>query len=322
MYNTFLQTIYYDGALPTGVIVAPTNNTTITSRTYTVVVRGDSTVSGVDFNIDDGNPSNDDGVTGQANGNGLSNGVPSFVSATSVSPNTTISAQYPNYPLEYRFVYTNVPTSGTATISVRLKEFSTAVYTNRYTLLTAVVTNQAPVSVVQITSPATDGTVLTYQTNTTYLVRACFSTALISATNSFNILINGVLQPQTTYVIRPAGSLGPSVCPGLKIVSYNWNNPALGTNLIQVIYTNGMVISDDRLVIVAPPLQITSLANNNQLVVWDSAPGVNYQVLATTNLFTPFLPISGPIPGSGSSTVFYDPDSSIQKFYEIQMLPP
>ncbi len=321
VYNTFLQTFYYDGALPTGVIAYPTNNSTITGSTYTVVVRGDSTVSGVDFNIDDGNPSNDDGVTGQANGNGLTNGTPSFVSAKPVTPDATISTQYPNYPQEYRFVYTNVPNSGTANIYVRLKEYSTSVYTNRFTMLTATVTTLAPVSVVQISSPATNGTVLTYATNSTYLVQACFSTALISATNSFNILINGVLQPQTSYIVRPPGALGPSVCPGLKSLTYNWNNPSLGTNLIQVIYTNGVVISDDRLVIVAPPLRISGLDNNNQLVVWDSAPGVNYQVLATTNLLLPFQVISGPIPGSGSSTVFYDPNPAAQKFYEIQMLP-
>ena len=63
------------------------------------------------------------------------------------------------------------------------------------------------------------------------------------------------------------------------------------------------------------------LANNNQLVIWDSAPGVNYQVLATTNLLVPFAPISDVIPGSGSSTYFYDPNPTPQKFYQVQQLP-
>ena len=40
--------------------------------------------------------------------------------------------------------------------------------------------------------------------------------------------------------------------------------------------------------------------------MWDSAPGVNYQVLATTNLTQPFQPISGTIPGTGTSTFYYD----------------
>ncbi len=321
VFNTFLQTFYYDGGLPAGVIAFPANGGTLGSSTYTVVVRADSSATGADFNISDSNPANDDSVTGQANGNGNgTNGAPAFVTATAVSPDATLSAQYPNLPQEFRFVYSNVPSSGTATITVRLKEFATAIYTNRFTTLTANVNTLAPVSVVQISSPATDGTVLTYATNSTYLVQACFSTPLISATNSFEILINGVLQPQTTYIVRPPGALGPNVCPGLKSLTYNWNNPSPGTNLIQVIYTNGVVISDERRVIVAPPLRISSLANNNQLVVWDSAPGVNYQVLATTDLTQPFQVISAIIPATGSSAFFYDPNPAPKKFYEIQMV--
>jgi len=60
VYNTFSQTFYYDGALPTGAIIFPTNNTTIGSSTYTVVVRADSTVTGVMFNLQDSNSNNDD----------------------------------------------------------------------------------------------------------------------------------------------------------------------------------------------------------------------------------------------------------------------
>ena len=322
VFNTFLQTFYYDGALPAGAIPFPANGSTLGSSSYTVVVRADSTVTGAEFNIQDSNPANDDAATGQNNGNGNgTNGAPAFVAATAVPPDAGLGAQYPNLPQEFRFVYTNIPSSGTATINVRLKEFATSVYTNRFTMLTAAVNTLAPVSVVQISSPATNGTVLTYTTNTTYLVQACFSTALISATNSFNLLINGALQPQTAYIVRAPGSLGPNVCPGLKSLTYNWNNPALGTNLIQVFYTNGVVIGDERLVVVAPPLRISGLGSNNQLVVWDSAPGVNYQVLATTNLLAPFQAVSGVIPGSGASTVFYDPNPAAQKFYQIQRVP-
>jgi hypothetical protein len=318
VYNTFLQTFYYDGGLPTGAIAFPTTDgTTIGSSGYTVVVRADSTVTGVDFNIVDDEPNNDDSVTGKANGNGPN----VFVAASAVSPDASLSAQYPNYPQEYRFVYTNVPTSGSATITVRLKEFSTPVYTNRYTTLTRTVNTAAPTQVVQISSPATNGTLLTYYTNTTYVVQACFSTALVSSSNNFNILINGVLQPQANYIVRPVGAL-PGVCPGLKSVTYNWNTPSIGTNLIQVIYTNAIVpISDARSVIVAPPLRISGFDSNSQLVVWDSAPGVNYQVLATTNLALPFQPISDVIQGTGTSTFYSDPNPASQKFYQIQMVP-
>ncbi|HEV2694777.1 MAG TPA: alpha-amylase family glycosyl hydrolase [Verrucomicrobiae bacterium] len=321
VFNTFLQTFYYDGALPTGVIAFPSaDGANITGSTYTVVVRADSTVTGVDFNIQDGDPNNDDTNTGKAFGNGSSNGVPVYASATSVTPDATLSAQYPAYPQEFRFVYTNVPISGTATINVRLKEFATAVYPNRLTTLTRTVNTLAPQQIISFASPLTNGVVLTYSTNQTYLLKACFSSSLTSLKTNFNILINGVLQPQSSYILQPVS--GISACPGLKAIEYNWNNPPLGTNLIQIIYTNAITpISDVRLVTVAPLLRISGLGNNNQLVIWDSAQGLNYQVLATTNLTLPFAPISDTIPGSGSSTFFYDPNPLPQKFYEIEMVP-
>ncbi len=318
VYNTFAQTFYYDGALPTGAVAFPANGSSLTTRSYTVVIRADSTVTGVDFNLQDSNPANDDLVTGQPNGNGnTTNGSPVFVAATAVTPDPTLSATYPDYPQEFRFTYTNIPSSGTATIFVRLKEFATSVYTNRSTLLTTTVSTLAPVQVVEISSPATNGVILPYSTNTTYLLAACFSTALTGSTNNFNILINGVLQPQTAYILRPSGP-----CTGMKAIYFNWNHPPLGTNVIQISYTNNSpVLTDTRSVIVAPPLRIASLAGNHQLVVWASAPGVNYQVLATTNLAQPFQPISTVIPASGASTFFYDPNPAPAKFYEIEMLP-
>ena len=320
VYNTFLQTFYYDGGLPAGVIVYPANNGTVSSSSYTVVVRCDSSVSGVDFNLQDSNPNNDDSVTGQANGNGNdTNGAPVFVAAASVAPDTTLDMTYPNYPLEYRFVFTNVPSSGTAKIYARLKDFATGVYSNRVTMLTNSVNTQAPTQVVEISSPAMDGSVLNYSTNMTFLVQTCFSPTLASVATNFNVLINGVLQPQSAYILRPVGAVAG--CTGLKSLLYNWNNPVPGTYVIQTIYTNNLPpIGDQRTVVVAPPLRISGLANNNQQVVWDSAPGVNYQVLATTNLAQPFEVISGTIPGAGDSTYFYDPNPASQKFYEIQIV--
>ena len=97
-------------------------------------------------------------------------------------------------------------------------------------------------------------------------------------------------------------------------------SPSKATEL--KLYTNAATpISDSRLVIVAPPLRISGLDNNNQQVVWDSAPGVNYQVFATTNLLVPFTAISDPIQAAGSSTFFYDPNPAGQKFYQVVQLP-
>ena len=320
VYNTFAQTFYYDGALPTGAIAFPANGGTVASRNYTVVIRADRTVTGVDFNIQDGSATNDDIVTGQANGNGNdTNGSPIFAAAAPAASDPVLSQAYPDYPQEFRFVYANVPNSGTATLQVRLKEYGTSVYTNRYTTLSATVNTLAPVEAVDIASPATNGLVLNYSSNQIYFIQACFSASLPSVTTNFNLLINGVLQPPANYILTPSNRL--AACPGRKALIYNWNNPPLGTNLIQVIYTNTYPpIGDSRLVIVAPPLVISGLGSNNQLVLWASAPGVNYQVLATTNLALPFQPISGIIPSQGATTSFYDANPAPQKFYEIQML--
>jgi hypothetical protein len=322
VYNTFSQTFYYDGALPQGAIAFPANDgASIATGSYTVVVRADSTVTAADFNIQDSNTNNDDIITGKANGNGNDiSGSPNFVGATAVSPDSTISSQYPNYPQEFRFVYTNVPSSSNATITVRLKTYATAIYTNRFTALTRTVNTAAPVQVVQISSPLPNAVITLPGTNLIYLIQACFSSSLIANTNNFTVRINGVLKPQSSYILRPAAS-GP--CAGMWALFYNWNITTndLGTNLIQVAYTNSVTISDSRMVTVAPPLRISGLDNNNQLVVWDSAPGLNYQVLATTNLSEPFQPISPIIQASGFSTYFYDTAPDTQKFYEIKQLP-
>jgi hypothetical protein len=320
-YNTFSQTFYYDGALPTGVIAFPTGGSTLGSSTYQAVVRGDSTVTSVQYNIQNTLTNNWDIYTGQTNGIGNTlAGAPIFVTAPSVTPNTGLSATYTNYPQEFRFNYNDIPSSGTATINVRLNEYATGVYTNRYTMLATTVNAAAPSEVVDITSPLTNGAVLPYNTNVTYLLQACFSPALTPATANFNIFINGVLQPQSSYFFQASGG-NQKFCPNMRTVQFNWNNPPVGTNLIQVIYTNAVTpISDSSTLTVVPPLLISGIVNQNQLILWNSAPGVNYEVLATTNLTQPFQPISTIIPSQGTTTSFYDPNPEQQKFYEIEMV--
>ena len=322
VYNTFLQSFYYAGPLPSGVVVYPASGSTLTTPGYTFVVRVDSTVANVQFNIQDSNVNNDDGVTGQLNGNGYGTiGQPSYAYATQVTPNQTLDLQYPADLQEFRFVYTNIPASGTATINIKLNDYASGVLTNRYGLLTTTVSTLAPLETVEISSPATDGTVLAYGgSNTTYLVQACFTTSLASVASNFNLLINGVLQPTSSYIIRPSGSV--QGCTGYKSFLYNWSNPTVGTNVIQVIYTNNFPpISDSRSVVVAPPYQIGGILSNNQLVIWNSLAGVNYQVLATTNLALPFQPVSGLVPGNGGTASFYDQNPAPQKFYEIEIVP-
>jgi glycosidase len=183
-------------------------------------------------------------------------------------------------------------------------------------------TAAAPPSV-YISSPATDGLVIPMGSNTTYLIQVCFTPALDTNNPSlFNLTINGVLQPQSSYIFRPPGAVAG--CSGMRSLLYNWSGALPGSNTIQVIYSNnGVVLSGARTVIVPPPLAISGLASNNQTVVWSSTPGVNYTVLATTNLSHPFTPISGAIPANGLSASYLDiPNSppAPQKFYEIEVV--
>ena len=105
---------------------------------------------------------------------------------------------------------------------------------------------------------------------------------------------------------------------------YQWNVTNVGTYLIQAAYTNGLTLSDSKTVIVAPPFQITSLANAsaNPLIIWGSTPGANYQVLYTTNLTQPFQPLGPVIMTNGFSASLTDTSPPApQKFYEIEIVP-
>ena len=102
VYNTFSQTFYYDATLPSGVIAFPaTDGSTVSSASYTVVVRADSSTTGVTYNIADSNTNNDDGVTGFPNGNGLTNGVPSFVAAQPATPARPSTSSIPTCPRNF-----------------------------------------------------------------------------------------------------------------------------------------------------------------------------------------------------------------------------
>jgi hypothetical protein len=64
-----------------------------------------------------------------------------------------------------------------------------------------------------------------------------------------------------------------------------------------------------------------SLGSNHQTVSWSSAPGVTYEILATTNLTQPFLPIGTNLAGQGSTASFDDTNAAPQKFYQVQAVP-
>jgi hypothetical protein len=351
VYNTFIQTFYYDGQLPQGVVAFPTTDgATLSSTTYEVVVRADATTTGVEYNILDSDPNNDDAITGQNSGNGSTNGVPKFVPATAVTPNAGLNAQYTNFPQEYRFTYSAIPSNGTATISVRLKSLTSSLFTNRFTTLTRTVSTFAPSQVIHISNPATDGAILILNTNDVYSLQACFTSTLTSTNiDLFSLYINGTFQPRRAGDGTPLYRLAPNICgAGFRTFYYDWTGSMPGTNIVQLIFTNQVFLSDTRVIAIARSgdsdgdgmsdyaeliagtdpfdpnsvLRITSLENGNQLIVWDSVSNIDYQVLATTNINYPMVPISPVITASGASTFFYDNDPNpVGKFYRIHVVP-
>jgi alpha-amylase len=177
---------------------------------------------------------------------------------------------------------------------------------------------------IYISSPATNGSIIPMGSNITYLVQVCFTATLDTNDASlFNLTINGELQPQSSYMFRPPGVV--AACGGMRALLYNWSGAPPGTNTIQISYqNNGVFLSDTRTVIVPPPLVISGLAGGNQSVVWSSTPGVNYTVLAATDLSQTFVPISGIIPATGLTTTYQDTSNTppaAQRFYRIKVVP-
>jgi hypothetical protein len=325
VYNTFIQTFYYDGRLPGGVIASPSFGAMVSNQASTIIIRGDSCVTEADVNIQDGQTNSYDIYTGQANGIGNdSSGNPIFVSAQSVTPNAMLSAVYTNYPQEFHLNFPYVPTNGVVTITVRLKELTSTIYTNRFTTLTSSFTAAAPVKYINIANPLQSGQIVTLSTGAPFNIQACFTTNIPSQVTNFYIYVNGVFQPRASST--NLYTIGTGGCgTGMRMLSYNWLNPVIGTNWIEVMYSNtpATVVSAFSSVIITQPLQITTMSPGNQFIVWASAPGLDYQVLATTNLEIPFEPISGVIPSQGLSTFYNDYTISSkvpQKFYEIEVI--
>ena len=195
VYNTFKQTFYLDAETPKGYVQWPANDGDILSGSeYGVVVRTDPTVREVWYRIEDVDDGNDDDEIGKANGNGTgfepytdanadgeydvgepftdldgdavwdSTGVTSWQPAFATTPSDMSTA----YPLAWRFTYANLPTGGTATIKIRLREWSSAerpawtngamtTNTGHYTELTRTVTPAGPNYRLYFDWPETDG---------------------------------------------------------------------------------------------------------------------------------------------------------------------
>ncbi len=180
IYNTFVQPFYYDAETPEGRIVWPPPGETLpyNHNRYGCVVHADRTANAVYYHIEDANPENDDGQTGQSYGNGTNAlGEASWVEATEVRVGTDLAMTTTN---EWRFDYENIPTNSPATIYVKLAEVSSS--TNpllsaadgHFTVLTNTVTANGPDYSMFVAWPQRDGDTVELE----YDMKVRFSRAL------------------------------------------------------------------------------------------------------------------------------------------------
>ncbi|MEY2487465.1 MAG: hypothetical protein QOH39_3113 [Verrucomicrobiota bacterium] len=248
IYNTFTLPFYYDAQLPQGEIKFPAQNDTIGGSRYGVVVRTDPSVTEVWYHIDDSDTSNNDTATRtqagngsgfepftdtngngtwdagepfqDLNGDGVWNGSigTTWVLAKEVTPNPLVVSTYPR---EWRFDYNNIPSTGTATVQVRLRELSSAAYKDfnlsdangHYTTLARQVTTAGPTTRMFVAFPSNDGDLV----DSNYVMKVWFSKSLADNTTTQSLInrfliklassesgsnTNGVPQSRTGYSIH------------------------------------------------------------------------------------------------------------------------
>ncbi len=67
--------------------------------------------------------------------------------------------------------------------------------------------------------------------------------------------------------------------------------------------------------------KIVGLSSNANVLTWLSVPGRSYQVLATTNLSVPFIPVGSVVTASGATASFTNRPIAMGQYYRVQVLP-
>ncbi len=160
LYKTNTQTFYLDQQAPQGLIKFPANDgDTLGGSSYGFVILSDEQTNEVWYQILD------------------TNGTTTWAKATEVNPPQQIGGT--SYTKEWRFTYTNIPASGTASVKVRFKELSSSADNNLtdsagwFTTLTRTVTTGSPANF-RIQFPTNDGDTI----SSTYQMKVYFNKAL------------------------------------------------------------------------------------------------------------------------------------------------
>jgi glycosidase len=100
--------------------------------------------------------------------------------------------------------------------------------------------------------------------------------------------------------------------PGSPVQMFSAFN--VNTGSFENTYFNSLEIS--------APGPVLAIAGTNRAITWASRPGVKYEILGTTNLSRAFIPVSGVISATSTSSSYLDPAPLTgQKFYLIEIVP-
>ncbi|MBU3664527.1 MAG: hypothetical protein FGM15_01425 [Chthoniobacterales bacterium] len=249
LYQTFVQTFYYDALPPQGTVAWPANNgDTVGGSSYELVIRTDSTVEEVWYHIDDSDARNNDSATKQLNGNGAGfepfddanqnglrdaaedftdvngNGIYDISLSDSWAKATEVTAPEGVTQKEWRFRYNNIPASGEGTIKIRLLEASSSrdltlsPGSANVTELTRSVQTRGPDERVMIAWPQSDGN----RVDDNYTMKVYFTKELA------NGISEQQLKDRFTFTIasRSSGSSEGAVAQSRSdfIISYDVND--------------------------------------------------------------------------------------------------
>lgn len=252
IYNTFTQPFYLDLQTPGGAIVYPASGDTYWQNQYGVVVRTDPTVVQVLYNIQDGDPANDDAQTGLNYGNGTNAaGDTAWVAAYKVTPSLSISNAYPD---EWRFSYQNIPTSGQAVVRVRLLEISSSTNmtlsasAGHFTELARTNNTRAPAVSFYFDWPTSDGTLV----EAGWTVRLKFSTSLGNGLSDDQMLERFLIRINDSALGRDEYELTRDIGGGLGQLEFDlpelYNGDSNFLHHIEITYltTGGVTLEAHR----------------------------------------------------------------------------
>lgn len=257
IYSTFKQSFYYDVKRPEGLVRWPAQDgDSVGGQQYGVVVRSDRSTRELWVHIDDGDPNNDDVVTGVANGNGRgfepyddlndngshdsgepfedlnANGLYDALLAEAWQAAHEESAYVPGadaYAKSWRFNYVNIPSGGAAgSVKARLREWSSAQRaawaTNmtdaagHFTTLVRQVATWGPDQRLAVAWPQRDGD----EVGAGYVMKALFSKSLADGLTEEQLMSALTIRIQSTVSGQTSGGVVQDKA-GYDIV---WNETA------------------------------------------------------------------------------------------------